>query len=363
MGESELASIALYSARPTLRIDGQANELADGLLQSMMMREQESGLSSVEVAFVNWASRSDGSAGLAFEDEEVFKLGAELKVYAGDATGPSEIFAGKVSALEIAYDPDGPPRLTVSAEDGAQKARLARRTQVYERKSPADIVREVAGRMGVTPVVAGLSEAGAVEVQLNESDLAFLRRLLARHGADLQLVGGELHVSPRADVRRNEIELRMHSQLVRVRAVADLAHQASEVRVTGFDPAQGQAVEGTGSGAALGPGSGRTGKALLEEAYGERTQQTAHRLALSQGEARSLAEAEFARRARGFVRVEAECEGNPALRVGSHVKLVDVSPRFDNTYYVTACLHRFDRQSGYSTQFSAEGAYFGNPQG
>jgi phage protein D len=174
-------------------------------------------------------------------------------------------------------------------------------------------------------------------------------------------VGNELHISPRDKVRRNEIELRMHSQLVRVRAVADLAHQASEVRVTGFDPAQGKAVQASGSGAALGPGTGRTGKALLVPAFGERTQQSAHRLALSQSEARALAEAEFAARARRFVRVEGVCQGNPELRVGSHVKLADVSPRFDNCYYVTGCVHRYDEQRGYTTEFSAEGAYLGNP--
>jgi phage protein D len=82
---------------------------------------------------------------------------------------------------------------------------------------------------------------------------------------------------------------------------------------------------------------------------------------LTQSEARTLAEDEFARRARRFVQVEGECEGNPALRVGCHVKLVDVSPRFDNTYYVTACTHRYDKLRGYSTEFHAESAFFGNP--
>jgi len=361
MSESALSTLLLYSAKPTVRVDGEQHADVDALLRSMTMREQEGGLSSLELSYVNWRSRSDGRAGFAFEDEAIFKLGSEVKVYAGETQKPTEIFVGKVSALEISRDTEGPPRVVVVAEDGAQKARLARGIYVYEKKSLADIVKDIAGRMGCKPVVAGLDDPSSVEVQFNESDLAFLRRLLARHGADVQLVGSELQVSPRQDVRRNEIELRMDSQLARVRIVADLAHQVSEVRVTGFDPIQGKAVEGTGSGAAVGPGNGRTGKDVLTAALGKREQQTAHRLATTQSEARALAEDEFARRARRFVRVEGECEGNPALRVGSHVKLVDVSPRFDNTYYVTACTHRYDQKRGYSTEFRAESAYFGNP--
>jgi phage protein D len=360
MGEMNLSRLGFYTAHPTLRIDGQDSELVSGLTQSMEMREQEGGLSSLELVLVNQGLRGDGSVGPIFEDEALIKLGSEIKVYAGEAGAPTEIFKGLASAIELAMDSEGPPRLIVQAEDGAQKARLQRRTRVHERQSLADIARGLAGGMGLTPVISGLDESGAVEVQFNESDLAFLRRLLARQGGDAQVVGNELQVAPRREVQRNELELRMHSQLRKVRVVADLADQVSELTVAGFDVEQGQAIRASGSGAALGPGSGRSGAQILQQVFGARAQHSAHRLALSQAEAQALAEAEFEQRARRFVRVEGICEGNPALRVGSHLRLIDVSPRFDNRYYVTACIHRYDQRRGYETEFRAESAYLGN---
>ena len=361
MSESALSQLALYSARPTIRINGTEQERVTGLLQGMEMTEREHGLSTLELRLDNVASDGSGDADFAFEDEAAFKLGDTVTVYCGEESTPTEIFRGIISALEAEFSEDGSPRLLALAEDTLQKARIKRRTRTYDNQTIADIARSIASDLGLTPQIDGFTQAIGTQVQLNESDLAFLRRLLARYDGDLQVVGAELHVSPRSDVRRSAVELALHSQLRKVTVLADLAHQVNEVTVTGWDPARGQRITSRSSGFQQGPGSGRRGTDLLSNALGRRTHQIGHLVVNTDGEGRALADASFDERQRRFVTASGTAEGNPAIRAGTHLRLSGLSPRFNNTYYVTHCCHRFDLERGYETDFTAESAFLGQP--
>jgi phage protein D len=361
MPEAPISTRAVYTARPTIRVDSQEYPKVTELLLAMTMTESEGGMAALELRFSNWTSNPQGGAGLAFEDDTLLRLGAQLAVYGGDVNTPQEIFRGLVTGLEGEFSQQAPPELVVLAEDAFQRSRMTRRTQTHENATLAGLAQDLAGRLGLTPVVTGLTGDIGTQVQLNESDLAFLRRLLHRYDADLQVVGAELHVSPRADVRRGTIELAFGSQLRRVRVLADLTHQVTEMTVTGWDTAQGQRISGTSTGANLGPGSGRTGAQLVRAAVGERSHHVGHLAATSRAEAQALADAAFDERARRLVGIDGTAEGNPALRVGAHVQISGMSRRFDNTYYVTRAVHRFDMQHGYRTDFEAECAYLGTP--
>lgn len=359
MAETALSSLAVYSARPTVRVAGREDRRLSELVQALEMRESEGGMSSLELRLGNVASLPDGTAELAFEDELIVRLGSPLAIYGGDESAPQEIFSGLVTGLEAEFPEMDAPELVLLAEDGLQRARMSRRTAVHRDLSIASLARGVASRLGLTPKVTGFSESLGTWVQLNESDLSFLRRLLLRHDGDVQVVGRELHVSPRGDVRRNEVELELHGQLREARIVADLAHQVTKMTVAGWDAAQGRRVSAESRGSRPGPGQGRRGDQILRDALGERDEHLGELAATTQEEAQVLADAAFDRRLRGFVRVEGKAEGNPALRVGTWVKLKGISSRFDNTYYVTSACHRWDLMAGYSTGFEAECASLG----
>ena len=168
--------------------------------------------------------------------------------------------------------------MTVLAEDALQRARMGRRSRLHRDKSPADVARAIAGDLGLTPVIAGLDTPVGTWAQLNESDLAFLRRLLGRFDGDLQIVGTELHVSPRGDVRRGALELELDSQLAKACIRVDLADQVTAITTRGWNAADGKAVSGKASGLTQGgPGQGRDGAALLSQMLGARSEHLGHR--------------------------------------------------------------------------------------
>ncbi|HEX5125593.1 MAG TPA: contractile injection system protein, VgrG/Pvc8 family [Rhodocyclaceae bacterium] len=361
MAETPVAQSAIYSARPTVRIAGQADPRITELVMAMRMDEHEGGMSSLDMRFSNLAPTTDGGAELAFDSNSTLKLGADIAVYAGDATQPREIFRGKVTAMELEYKIGNGPELTVLAEDALSAARRARQSKVYTDKSPADVVRAIASDLGLTPTISGLDSPTATWAQINESDLSFLRRLLARFDADMQIVGTDLQVSARKDVNRGTLELALFGQLAKVRVIADLAEQVSTITTSGWNAKDGNKVTGSAAaGTNLGGGSGRDGKSVLEEALESRAEHIGHLAVATNDEAQAVAEAAFDLRARRFVRAEGTTEGNAQLRVGASVKLTGISPQFDNTYYVSRACHIYDLKQGYRTEFSAECAYLGS---
>jgi phage protein D len=343
-------------------VDGQLNDKVSAQLLDMKMCEHESGMSDLELRFSNFGSFSGGLADQVFEDGAILKLGAALTVYAGLVTSPTEIFRGKITALEGVFPADGPPELIVLAEDALQSARMTRHTKTWQNTSLSTIVSQIANGLGLTPVTSGLDDNIGTEQQLNESDLHFLRRLLARYDADLQVVGTELHATPRAQAQRNALELAMNSQLHEVRILADTAHQVTAVTAVGWDFRQGQTISATSQVGPLGPGSGQTGTDWLPKVWGTRSENLGQYAVVNQADAQALVNAEFAQRSRRFVVARGVAEGNPALRVGSYLKLTGLGPRFSNTYYTTGAVHRFSTEKGYATEFTAECAYLGNAQ-
>ena len=360
MPEGALSSLAVYNPRPTIEIDGQAQPRLTELLLAMEADEAEGGMSRMMLRLSNVASLARGRAEPGFEDESLLRLGSRLVVGAGDSSAPAEIFRGTVSALSAEFSRTGPPELVVYAEDALQSARMTRKSRVFAAMSVADVVRTVAGEHGLTPVIDGLTDPVGDWAQWNESGLAFLRRLLARFHADLQVVGDELHVAPLRDLRRNEIELALHSQLGAVSVTADLAHQVTGVSIAGWDAAAGERIAHTATPEALPPGTGRDAASILEAAFGPRVEHLTVP-AQTPREAEALARAALERRQRGFVRASGDAEGNPRLRVGSHVRLTGISARFDNVYIVTRARHVYNLQRGYRTEFDAECASLGVP--
>jgi phage protein D len=353
------------NAGPTVFVDGQQRPAIDRAIVAMRMREAVGGLSSLELKILD-TSPADGGRGFTFANETLLKLGSAIKVCSGRKGKPQEIFDGVATALEIETGPDANPTFTVLAEDKLQRARKTRRSRVFENMNPAELVRRIASDHGLDAQVRdGLDRPTTTWAQVNESDLAFIRRVLDRFDADFHVTRGVMQAGPRAREPREPregIELSLREGLVWARVTADLADQTGRVRLSSWNPADGTRVDGIATSGEFGPGSGRTGPALLAQAFGgEFAEHVGHQGPMRQDEADAVARALFSQRARRFMRVDATAQGDGRLRVGAWIKLDGVNPLFAGSFVVTETCHRFDLTHGYMTDLIAEGAYLGRP--
>jgi phage protein D len=357
MGGNELPVTrhAVYSARPTIEIDREPLErVALGLL-ALSVNETEDGLAALELRLSNWASTPEG-AERAFDAGSPVALGAGVRVFVGGSGEQMLVFSGRISAIEARVGQDSPPTLIVRAEDRLFAGRLQRRSRVYEDMSLGELTRQVASQLGLSANV-DLPDATGLWAQFNESDLAFLRRVLARFDCAVRIDDETLVASRNVAAGGTTVDLALYSQLRRVQVAADLAHQSTRVTASGWDGVIGERFNVESTGSQFGAGSGRKGGELLAQHFGERSEHLAALACVDEREAQALAHAAFDQRARRFVTARGTAEGNPRLRAGGFVALTGLGARFDNTYEVAECVHRFDLSDGYQTDFVAHCAF------
>jgi uncharacterized protein len=348
----------VISARPTVRIGGLDMPLLTENIFRLRMKEVEGGMSSLELVLSDIVSDSGGGAVYGGTAQSPATLGAAIKVYVGDTQTPREIFDGTVTALESEVGPANAPLFTVLAEDKLFQARKTRRTRTFEQSSPADLVRAIAGDLGLIPQIRdGLDAPIGLWTQMNESNLAFLRRVLDRFDADIQVVDGNLAAGPNARDPRTQVTLTLGQNLLRARMTVDIADQATEVRVASFDPATGQPVTASATSGQMGPGSGHNAATVLNSKFTAWREHVGYLGPMTSDEAQEVAAAIYGRRARRFVRIDGACQGDATIRVGTHATIAGVNPLFANTYAVTEVVHRFDLESGYLTEFAGECAW------
>jgi len=336
---------AVISARPRLRVDGEARPSLGEAVLAAQVRLPLAGMAGAEVRLLNWGT-GDRGADFPFQD---LRPGSRLELLLGEQS-EAPVFAGEITALEERYG-EGAPQLVVLAEDALHRLARRRASRAFEDASLDDVVRRVARDAGLDADV-NVSAATGTWHQLNESDLAFLLRLLGPHDVSPRLQDGRLRArDEEADPEPAGLDPARNARAVRV--VADLNRQPRRVAVHGYNLASDAAADGEASALRPAP-EGETAAALLEDLGWEGESVLPHPFAGTQAEADNLAERGFRRHALGFLHGEVLCEGDPTLRSGREVDLSGVSPRLAGRYRVVDCQHRFDASQGYRTRLKVQ---------
>jgi phage protein D len=323
--------------------------------------EIDEGIEGLRTLRLHLFATGAGAAGppdrMIYLDGGVVDFGKQLKVSLGPDSGQRTVFDGTISAIEAVFDDGQPPLVVLLAEDALMKLRMTRRLCSYTQVTDADIARQLAGKHGLQADVDVDGPRHDVVQQLNQSDLAFLRERARLVQAELWCDGRTLHLRSRPRRTGTELTLVQGNQLLSVRLCADLAHQRSEVHVTGYDASAKDVIDERAGADVIDAeiSGGRTGPKVVDLALGGSTTLRVRESPLDTAQAGAWAKAEMLRRSRRFVSVVGTTRGSPDMVVGSRLTLQGVGAPFEGAgYYVTRLCHTVDLVRGLRTRFEAE---------
>ena len=347
----------LAATFPVFKLDGTVSgDLARDLVR-LEVDETTAGLKHLKATFIAVGPGSGATEQLIHLDGSDLDFGKRLEVSVGAPGEERIVFKGVVSAIELEHAEGDQPFVSVFAEDTLMKLRMTRRLKTYEQMSDADIAGAIASEHGLGSEADADGPTYDRVQQWNQSDLAFLRERAERIQAELFVEDDTLKFKSRPARSGTQLTLVQGGDLMSIRVRADLAHQRTKVKVSGYDASARDKIEEEASGDAIQSetSGGRTGPQVLEQALGERVSHRVREVPLESGEATAFARAEMLRRARSFVTVSGVTSGSPDMVVGSKLTLQEVGGPFEGAgYYVTRVLHTFDLDDGFRTLFHAE---------
>lgn len=350
----------LTYAGPVFEVEGDVKgEMARDIVR-LEIEETTAGLRTMTARLVaQGQANGRGEQELLYLDGSVVDFGKKISVVLGGAPAAHTVFTGWISAIEASFKEGSEPEVVIFAEDKLMNLRMTRRMKTYENMSDADIASAIASEHGLTPSVDADGPTYDVVQQWNMSDLAFLRERARKIQAEVWVEDETLHFKSRSNRTATELTLVQGNHLVAVRLRADLAHQRTKVKVSGYDASRREMIEEEAGNDAIQAevSEGLTGPSVLERAFGERVSHRVREAPLKANEATERARAEMLRRARSFVTVAGTTRGSADMVVGSKLTLERTGHPFEGSgYHVTRICHTYDASAGFRTHFEAERA-------
>jgi phage protein D len=300
---------------------------------------------------------------LTWVDSSQLAPGTPLRISVR-STRETVLFDGELVEIEPEFE-RGTQRLTVRAFNRLHRLAHGRRVRPFVNVTDDDVMRQLAGEVGLDADIVSTGEVYPYLLQANETNLAFLQRRAAAIGAFLYVTGTTLHcqVPP---INHETLEVTWGETLYDFRPRLTTMGQARDTYARGWDPNSKRPLLGkAGRGMLIPqigpetPGGRRSGGDVAAQAFDLDDPQlqflTADRPLRTQRAADLLAQAVAEQRAGRFIEAEGTCAGLPSLVAGVSLSVRAVGDRFGGTYFVTGTTHRATRDDDYQTSFTVSG--------
>lgn len=306
-----------------------------------------------DVCTMRLAEDADDRGTLKVIDDTRFDLGKPVTVKLAKAVGgsPAEVFNGEITSIEAEFGtrPGGEPvlELVVTAHDNSHRMHRKTTTRTFRQMTVTDVARKMAGEHGLAVGTLANVPGGAAEErhQVGETDWAFLSRLVALHGGELDVAAGKLHIIDPAKTKSAAAELVYGETLERFRPRVSSLGQAATVNVRGWDVKKKAAIAKTGTPKA----STTVQDAKVNGAVSGSKVLVATAPISTDAEGDAAAKSIAMHLGHERVQAEALAQGDPLLLAGEYVTISGVGTRFGGTHRIVSAVHSYGAH-GYKTR-------------
>jgi phage protein D len=308
-------------------------------------------------------------------DNSLFEVGKTLEVSLnapgsesspGGAAAYEKVFAGDIVALEGVFGQEGGQQVVVRAMAKSHRLNRSKGTKTYLNMSYSQIAQAVIGEVGLsakTDSVSPWSSGGEAYVQQSdETAWEFLWRLADRIGFEVVCdhtsgTGQDVHFRKAGGPPGGApIDATWGTNLKTFRARVASAQQVDEVNVLGWDPITAKDVAGKASSAQVGAAIGYGRSKVTQRAWSKKAViDVGDRSVFNKAEADELAKSVLDRVANSYVEGTGELLGNPKLKAGAKLNVLNVGTRFKGTYVLSEVTHVFGKGGGFNTKFRISG--------
>lgn len=289
-------------------------------------------------------------------DDDRLSLGTQLEIQAQLQGGAGKLFEGEVVEIEPRFSRHD-QFLVLRAFDKLHRLGRGTHARSFRNVSDMDLVRKIAGEVGLRARTGPANFVHEYVFQNNESNLSFLQSRAAQLGYLLYVEDQTLCCLPPKS-EDQAVELRWGANLTEFVPRLSSLGQPGKTTVRGWDPQTKRAVVGQPGRAEGQPHSGeKRGAGDVEGgAFGMRTElSVTSRVVRRQQLAEQYAQAELNRQSERLLEASGLCGGNPQLTAGVPVRFAGVGARFAGTYYVSGATHSYHAGRGYLTEFVVSG--------
>ena len=289
-------------------------------------------------------------------DEHPFAIGSrlEIKLGARDELTTATLFNGDILSLDVEFGP-GSIELLVRGLDRSHTLQRSRKVRTFQNQTASDIVEKIAREAGLDVDSDPSGDPYEFVQQDNETDWDFIWRLAERIGFEFVVADGLAHFR-RQSGETTPTELEWPGALRSFHPRVTAIQQVKEVTLATFDPKTKEAIDATASDPQQ---ISRIGidRQAVQHAFDDARVHIATEPVDSHSEGQAVAQALLDKLANAYVAAEGVCDGNPAIRAGTTVRIIGVGQAFTGTYRVAAATHVLRGGGMYETTFATETAH------